>query len=155
MGTTVVVKPSFHATQEAGIVQVPQQVHHLGDDEEVYSPNYALEHLDNELADVAMDDNIGDLEASGDGVPEGGDCPYDIEAGLEAEWEALQACAAHDRLRVLDEMAMDDGEPVIPPMAPPPPRRLRFQQSVPAVAAGGGHAFFFYVGGIVLKKNWW
>jgi hypothetical protein len=75
MGTTVVVKPSFHATQEAGIVQVPQQVHHLGDDEEVYSLNYAPEHLDNARADVAMDDDIGDLEASGDGVPEGGDWP--------------------------------------------------------------------------------
>ena len=143
MGTTVVVKPSFHATQEAGIVQVPQQVHHLGDDEEVYSLNYAPEHLDNARADVAMDDDIGDLEASGDGVPEGGDWPYDIEAGLEAEWEALQACAAHDRLRVLDEVAMDDGEPVIPPMAPP---RRHTATSVSTISASrcrwGGSCLF-------------
>jgi hypothetical protein len=64
---TVVVKPSFHATQEAGIVplQAPQQVHHLVDDDEVYSPSYAPEHLDNDMADVAMDDNTGDLDASG------------------------------------------------------------------------------------------
>ena len=119
------------------------------DDEEVYSPNYAPEHLDNARADVAMDDDIGDLEASGDGVPEGGDWPYDIEAGLEAEWEALQACAAHDRLRVLDEVAMDDGEPVIPPMAPPPPRR-HTATSVSTISASrcrwGGSCLFLLRG---------
>eukprot|EP00435_Cladocopium_sp_Y103_P050026 s1483_g15.t1 len=155
--TTAVVKPAFHGHQGEGVLPLEDHGDDPGDhpppdDDEMYSPSYAPDDGDQPAGDSAPQGIFDNDDASPAGRPArfDDDAAFDqqLMEEMEAEYDRLEAC---DRLRIMDEIEMDEGNPVIQPMAPPPRRRMRGKQSAPAAplgAAGGeSHLFVLQYGG--------